>query len=89
METVNLKIALTVQAVLNGTVNSCAPLDVKVFRGSIVKQGNPEGFKSTDRVRFKVCEIRNDDSETLPWFKLVRPVTLDVVWSNVLSVQQQ
>lgn len=82
METVNLKTAITFRVVLHD--KPCA-FTTKTFRGKRSGRHVVTIPSPTDRVSYQVQEIAIDS--TLPW--LTVDVGIDVLWSNVLSVQRE
>jgi len=81
METINLKAAITFRVILH---DKATAFTTKTFRGERSGRHVVTIPEAGDRVAFRVAEIAIDSQ--YPWL----PVNLgvDVLWSNVLSVQR-
>jgi len=80
---INLKSAITFRVPI-GTRN-CA-FSTKTFRGIqlSLSKAKPD---PKEQIRFRVTDIVIDSAD--PWFVLQEPVVLEIIWSNVLSVQHE
>jgi hypothetical protein len=84
METINLKSPIVFHVMLGEEKRDVA-FSTKTFRGKRGGTGNiPE---AKEHIPYEVNAIVIDSSH--PWFDLPQPVTITVLWSNVLSVQQE
>lgn len=80
METVTLKSAITFYILIGG--RECA-FTTRSFQGKRGGGGNiPE---PKDHVPYTVSYILIES--TNPWYKLEKPVTIAILWSNVLNIQ--
>jgi hypothetical protein len=83
METVNLKAALTFRIMLHGKP---VAFTTKTFRGERGGRGTiPD---PQERVLYTVHEITLN-SDTTPWLPLESRPRIEIIWSNVLSVQHE
>jgi hypothetical protein len=81
MEIVNLKTAVTLRIDLGRIV----AFSTKTLYGECMTQGSSR--RPSDHVDYKVKAIVIDSAD--PWFDLPTALRVDLLWSNVLSVQQE
>lgn len=81
METVNLKTAIVFRTLING--KECA-FSTKTFRGKRLGLNHPQ---PKDMVLYKAFEIVIESA--MPWYTLETPVSIEILWSNVLSFQEE
>lgn len=84
VETINLKSAVVVRVQIGDDKRVCA-FSTKTIRGERGGRGNTPEPK--EHVPFKVTDICIDSTD--PWYRLEHPILLEVIWSNVLSVQHE
>lgn len=84
-EIVTLKSAITI---VDNRMFSSGPqtltFDIKAFRGTKKTDKVPS---ASDRVPYEVEAVRIN-SDSTPWYDLAEPVTIQILWSNVISRQQ-
>jgi hypothetical protein len=83
METINLKSPITFRVALSA--EQIVAWSTKTFRGKRGGRGTVPEPK--EHVLFEVTDIAIE--ATNPWYTLSEPVRVQILWSNVLSVQYE
>lgn len=83
MEIVNIKTALTLRVKIG---DRQVAFSTKAIRGE--RKGLMNVPEAKELVPYEVHSIHLSES-SMPWYDLEDPIKIQILWSNVLSVQQE